>query len=224
MTNPDGNPDQTSSPSPHNSPESVPAEPSSSGYEAPPIESHRSAATGPTDVPPAYGQPPDYPPPGYPSYGGQPGAYGNPYEAPPSDYPPAADYPPPGDYPPPPGYPPPSGYPPPGYPPAGGYPPPPGAYPPPGGYPPPPGFGPDYGAYGVAAKKTNTLAIASLVAAVLGFFCCIGSVAGVVLGIVALNQVKQRNEQGQGLAIAGIAISAVSLVISLFLLTAVMNS
>src|SRR3954462_8123383 len=79
---------------------------------------------------------------------------------------------------------------------------------PPQGHPrsaPPPG--PGYG-YGYPAPKTGTngLAIASLI---LAFFC---SLAGLICGIVALNQIKQRPQGGQGLAIAGIVISVLSII------------
>ena len=59
------------------------------------------------------------------------------------------------------------------------------------------------------------MAIASLVASLIGFVCCLGSIIGIVLGVVALNQIKQTREEGHGLAIAGIAIGAVSLLVSL---------
>jgi hypothetical protein len=59
------------------------------------------------------------------------------------------------------------------------------------------------------------MAIASLVASIIGFCCFIGSIVGIVLGVVALNQIKQTREGGHGLAIAGIAVGALSLVISL---------
>jgi hypothetical protein len=121
-----------------------------------------------------------------------------------------------------------------------------GGYPPPapnvGGYPPPPNFGapgypgpqysaptPPYGAppgyppagygtpYGGAPSSTNPLAIASLVASAIGVLCGVGSIIGIVLGIVALNQIKRDNQGGHGLAIAGIAVGAVSLVLSMVL-------
>lgn len=119
--------------------------------------------------------------------------------------------PPPGNYPPPP--PQGGGYPPP--PQGGGYPPPPqgGGYPPPpqgGGYPPPPG-----GFSGGAPTKTNTLAIASLVCAVLGLLCGVGSILGIVLGVVALNQIKQTGENGRGLAQAGIVVGAIFVVLGI---------
>ena len=132
------------------------------------------------------------------------------------------------------GYTPPSGYPPPNYPspgytPQGGYAPP--SYPGQQGYPPPPQYGaapgsgyPQPSPYGSAPgypgyaggyrqqSETNQLATASLVTSGLGIplsFCYIGvlgSIAGIVLGFVALNQIKQTNQQGRGLAIAGIAV------------------
>jgi Na+/melibiose symporter-like transporter len=98
----------------------------------------------------------------------------------------------------------------------------------PGGYgPPPSGYpAPDYGAYGAPTPKTNNLAIASLVVSLIGFlpFCGIGSIVGIVLGVIALNQIKQTHEGGQGLAIAGIAVGALTLLISLILTFSVMNA
>jgi uncharacterized membrane protein len=57
-------------------------------------------------------------------------------------------------------------------------------------------------------QKTNLLAILSLVGAF------VFSLAGLVLGIIALKQIKQTGEQGRGLALAGIIISSISIVIS----------
>jgi hypothetical protein len=91
---------------------------------------------------------------------------------------------------------------------------------------PPSGFGgaPMYpGPYdpyqGYPSQQTNGLAVASLVTSIAGvllgipmaIFCYIGwviPVAGAVMGGIALNQIKQRGQQGRGLAIAGIAIGA----------------
>lgn len=146
--------------------------------------------------------------------------------------PPPAGYPPPAF--PPPGYGPPPGYPPPGYGP-------PGAYPPPdyrpdylaapgygGGSPYPPQFPPGYGggasgypvpdfAGGYRHKSaTNTLAIVSLIASCLGILCGgISAIVGIVLGVVALNQIKQTREEGHGLAVAGIVIGVAVLLINL---------
>ncbi|OBJ56874.1 hypothetical protein A9W94_17615 [Mycobacterium asiaticum] len=57
----------------------------------------------------------------------------------------------------------------------------------------------------------NTLAITSLVVGILGVFCCVGSIVGVVCGSVALNQIKQTGEGGHGLAVGGIVISVATL-------------
>ena len=117
----------------------------------------------------------------------------------------------------------------PGYPGGAGYPPPqavPG-YPAPGYQQQPyPGFYPHqaadpYDPYGSAAPVgTNTLATASLALSIGGalasLLCFLGVflvIAGVIVGIVALNQIKRTHQDGRGLAIAGIAIGAVTLVI-----------
>ncbi|WP_396917240.1 DUF4190 domain-containing protein [Mycolicibacterium sp.] len=230
MTNPDG----YSGDQPASQAGAGPSEPSSSGYEAPPIEQSQdqpqTAQTQPSyDTPPASEPPPtysagsDYSPPSDYSV---PPAYQTPYSAEPPT--PPTGYAPPGGYPPPPA---PGAYPPP--PPAGAYPPPPGSYPPPpAGYPPPPapGYGGYPGAYPTGydmapSNPNNGMAIGSLVASVLGvpfmFFCFSGFVpalVGVVLGIVALNQIKTTGQSGRGLAIAGIAVGAVILLLGLIIL------
>lgn len=197
--------------------------PSEGTHEAPPIE--QSSA-------PTYDTPEGTP--GFsPGYSEAPG-----YQTP-GQQPPQQGYPQPGYQPP--GYPPPgAGYPPPGYPDQQqGYPAQPG-YPPPGygaSYPPPPppqygaaapagGYGqpysgayppPDYsGAYGQPAQAgTNTMAITSLVASCIGVLCGIGSIIGIVLGTLALNQIKRTRQGGYGLAIAGIVVGVASLLINL---------
>lgn len=207
------------------------SEPTSAGYEAPPIEQEKQEQTPPGDYP-AF-EPP-FEQPGY-----QPPAYGASYPAPPA-YDPSSGYPPPpsGGYPPPPAYPPPpqGAYPPP---PQGAYPPPPGSYPPPypdpanlgQGYPPPPygapsGYAPGYaGGYGLPAQdKTNGLAIASLVASAVGILCGIGSLVGIVLGIVALNQINNSGEGGRGLAIAGIAVGAATFLFNIIFTIAMLGT
>ena len=67
------------------------------------------------------------------------------------------------------------------------------------------------------------MAIGSLVASVVGVCCGIGSIIGIVLGIVAMNQIKERGENGQGLAIAGIAVGAATLLINVVTTIAVMS-
>ncbi|TGD88021.1 DUF4190 domain-containing protein [Mycolicibacterium sp. CH28] len=180
--------------------------PSEGTYEAPPIEQNPVPAGD--EIPSGYEPAPSSPPP-YPGYEAPDGF-------PPGGYPPPS-YPPPG-YAPQPGYPP--QMPPPGYP-AG-----PAPYPGPqygGGYPPPPpppqqyGAAPYPGGYGYPAPDsgTNPMAIASLVASVIGVLCGIGSIVGIVLGGVALSQIKQTRQGGYGLAIAGIVVGVATLIIGL---------
>jgi hypothetical protein len=84
----------------------------------------------------------------------------------------------------------------------------------PGGY--SPGYHPgwDYaGGYGAHRSGTNTMAITSLIAGILGVFCCIGSIVGIVCGSVGLNQIKQTREEGYGMAVGGIVISVATLLL-----------
>ena len=152
----------------------------------------------------ATGQP-EWTPPGEPATG-----YGQP---PAAEYPPPA-YPPPGHA---------AQYPPP-MPPAAGYEPTPDYGGPPyqpGGYGPPhyPGgfySAPDYGGgYGPAQPGMNGLAIGSLIASLTGFLCFIGGIMGIVLGIIALDQIKRTRQEGYGLAVAGIVIGIATLVVTL---------
>ena len=59
------------------------------------------------------------------------------------------------------------------------------------------------------------MAIASIVSSCIGVLCGIGSIVGIVLGIVAMNQIKQTREGGHGLAIAGIVVGGVTLLLNL---------
>ncbi len=160
----------------------------------------------PTVEQPLY-PPPPYPPSGAP--GGYPPAgpanYGQP--APPPQYA-GGYYPPAGQL----GYP--QGYPP-GYPPSYQAP-----------YVPPYLSSPYAGGYGATPVGTNGLAISSLVTSIAGiilgiplaFSCGIGlliPIIGTVLGIVALNQIKQTQQEGRGLAIAGIAVGGFGILITL---------
>ena len=185
--------------------------PSSGGYEAPPIEQ-------------THGQSSHEPPPGATPSSGPPASGYPPPGATPSSAPPASGYAPHGGYPPPQGYPPadapPTGYGPPGYQDPSGYGPPPYSSQPQYGAPPPSypsGYGEYSGGYGEAQQPTNTMAIGSLVASLIGVVCGIGSIVGIVLDILALNQIKQSRERGHGLAVAGIAVGAATLIISLIL-------
>lgn len=107
-----------------------------------------------------------------------------------------------------------------------------GAYPPPPAYaaPQPPqyqpqqyGSAPQYpgsGAYGAAPypyapqEKTNTLAVVSLIASlvgIVGILPFIGSLVGVITGHMSLNQLKRTSEKGHGMALAGTIIGWVGL-------------
>ena len=66
-----------------------------------------------------------------------------------------------------------------------------------------------------AAQKTNVLAIVSLVVSILGF-----NVIAIILGAIALSQIKKTGENGRGLAIAGIVIGAISIVLIIILIIA----
>ncbi|OBK26321.1 hypothetical protein A5634_25055 [Mycobacterium asiaticum] len=146
----------------------------------------------------------------------------NPWASPAVDYPPPSHYPwDAGGYPPPmPGYQPygasPPGYPNPAPPPMPGpygaapYPPPSYAYPGYAGYP---------GAGYAMQSGMNTMAMVSLVAGILGIFCCIGSIVSLVCGGVGLSQIKRTHEEGFGLAVAGIVISTATLLVVFVLMT-----
>jgi len=63
-----------------------------------------------------------------------------------------------------------------------------------------------------SAQKTNGIAIAALISS---FFV---SVLGIILGFVALNQIKTSGEQGRGLALAGIIIGFVAVGITVLII------
>jgi len=64
-------------------------------------------------------------------------------------------------------------------------------------------------------KKTNSLAIISFILSIVGIFIIpfLSSIAGFILGIISLNQIKKQNESGKGLAVAGIVIGAIGIII-----------
>ncbi|HYO03995.1 MAG TPA: DUF4190 domain-containing protein [Mycobacterium sp.] len=145
------------------------------------------------------GQP--YPPPGffeYPPvyYGTLPPAV---YPAPPAAYSPPSQMP-QGAYPPPPPYLPHNSYQAP--------------HPSPYGYP----YGNPYPPAYCGQPATNGMAIGSLVSSLVGipaYFMClpfVGSIVGVILGIVALNPIGSCHQRGREMAIAGIAIGGVCLI------------
>ncbi|NEW52604.1 DUF4190 domain-containing protein [Nocardia cyriacigeorgica] len=90
------------------------------------------------------------------------------------------------------------------------------------GYPQQQGYGYPYQAgyqpYGMPPVGTNGMAIGSLITSCIGLLCCgllIVPLVGLILGLVALNQIKQSRQEGRGLAIAGISVGAVGLTIGI---------
>jgi hypothetical protein len=67
-----------------------------------------------------------------------------------------------------------------------------------------------------AAARTNTLAIVSLVSALV--LPGLGSLAAIVLGHVALGQIRTSGEQGRGMALAGLILGYASLLLILVVL------
>jgi hypothetical protein len=79
-------------------------------------------------------------------------------------------------------------------------------------------------AVAVNTPRTNSMAIAALVLSILGLICCgpIFSTIGLVLGIIAINQINRNAplEGGKGLAVAAIVIAAVGyLLFAIFILS-----
>jgi hypothetical protein len=77
-------------------------------------------------------------------------------------------------------------------------------YPAAGPYP-PPGYG-----YGYVHRATNGLAIASMVLGILWLY-WVGSILALIFGFIARRQIKERNESGDGMAIAGIVLGFVGI-------------
>ncbi|MCZ7421041.1 MULTISPECIES: DUF4190 domain-containing protein [unclassified Micromonospora] len=88
-------------------------------------------------------------------------------------------------------------YPPAGYPPAQ-----PAGYPPP----PPPGYGYPQPGYGYPQQKTNSLAIVALVLSLIGIGSCITAPVGAIMGHVAMRQIRETGESGEGMAKAAIIV------------------
>ena len=82
--------------------------------------------------------------------------------------------------------------------------------PPPGGYGYPPPAPSPYGGY-PQSTGTNGLAIASLVCSLFGWICGVGTILGLVLGLIALSQIKKTGQEGRGMALAGVIISSILL-------------
>jgi Domain of unknown function (DUF4190) len=69
------------------------------------------------------------------------------------------------------------------------------------------------------AQKTNSLAVAALVCGIVQFlgFWLLGTIPAIVFGHMARNQIRQRNEQGAGLALAGLILGYVGVALSVIL-------
>ncbi|MDF2580602.1 MAG: hypothetical protein K0S49_2181 [Microbacterium sp.] len=83
----------------------------------------------------------------------------------------------------------------------------------PAGYPPP-----AYGYGGYQPQKTNALAIVSMIASIVGFIWIlpiIGSIAGVIMGHISLSQIKRTNENGRGMALAGLIVGYAGLALAI---------
>lgn len=67
----------------------------------------------------------------------------------------------------------------------------------------------------IEKHKTNGLAIAGFVISIVSPICCCGtlSVLSLIFSIIGLSQINKNDESGRGLAIAGIVISAISILI-----------
>jgi Domain of unknown function (DUF4190) len=67
------------------------------------------------------------------------------------------------------------------------------------------------GRYG-ERSETNAWAIASLIAGLVGLLIPLSSIVGIVMGSVAINQIKKTRRSGYGMAVAGIVIAIATLV------------
>lgn len=65
----------------------------------------------------------------------------------------------------------------------------------------------------LAVRPTNVLAIISLIASCVGF-----AVPGIIMGHIALNQIKRTGEQGHGLALAGLIVGYAMFALALILI------
>ena len=69
------------------------------------------------------------------------------------------------------------------------------------------------------APKTNVLAIVSLVLSIIGF-----NIVAIILGFVAMNQVKKTGENGRGLALAAVIIGFAEIVIGIIIVIVVVSA
>ncbi|MFC9440294.1 DUF4190 domain-containing protein [Nocardia sp. NPDC057030] len=78
------------------------------------------------------------------------------------------------------------------------------------------GYQPAYQPYGMAQPQgTNGLAIGALISSLAGFVTCgLGSIVGIILGVISLNQIKQTGQEGKGMALAGVWIGVGAIVLA----------
>lgn len=102
--------------------------------------------------------------------------------------------------------------------------PPPGYGPYPGGYYPAPDHPGDYWSHEGVQSGTNGMAIAALITSFTGLFCCVGGIVAIVLGTIALDQIKRTRQDGYGMAVAGIVIGIATLVVALIVMIFAVHS
>lgn len=68
-----------------------------------------------------------------------------------------------------------------------------------------------------AAPPNNQMAVGSIIASAIGLLCGIGSIIGIVLGVVAKNQIKASGgtQGGDNLATIGIVLGAVGILLNI---------
>jgi hypothetical protein len=72
-----------------------------------------------------------------------------------------------------------------------------------------PGYGYGYGGYAqpMPVRQTNGLAIAAMVVALAGILMCgVPSIVGAIMGHVARRQIRERGEDGDGMALTGVIV------------------
>lgn len=80
-----------------------------------------------------------------------------------------------------------------------------GVAPPTAGYPAPAPYWQGPAQPYVVSRATNGMAIASMVLGILWVY-WVGSILALIFGYIGLRQIKERNEQGRGMAIAGVVL------------------
>jgi Domain of unknown function (DUF4190) len=84
---------------------------------------------------------------------------------------------------------------------------------------PPPGLVPGYYTLNPRAvpQPTNGMAIVAMVLGI-AWFWWVGSILALIFGYVALRQIKERNESGRGMAVAGIVLGCVGIGVGIIVL------